>query len=391
MLLLVQAVAVALGALPVYRLGRKHLGSERAALLRARLPAHAGGRLDDAERVPSGRARDAVPALRGLVSRRGPAGRVRRFAALAVATKEHVGLAVALLGVWHALWHRRRRAGLVIAAAGVAVSALAVAVVIPHYRPAGGPGFYGRFDAIGGSPADIARTAVTDPLAIWPRRPRAATAATSSTSCPARRPRPARAARAARRPARARAEPALGHRNADVDSIFSTRRRRSPGSSAFRARRGPPRTAAPACPRSALAAGGRGCNRGETTCSDGSRRPAPSPAETARRPGRTCRGCARARPGCGAGAEVAPDGAVVTASNSLGGHLSERRGSSASRSWRTPSGLPWTETAVRATRTGSVPRASLRGCDRARSGRQSQLGAGAPARRRAPLPPPLVS
>jgi uncharacterized membrane protein len=84
-----------------------------------------------------------------------------------MATKEHVGLAVAGMGVWYALSRRRRsRPGLAIAAAGVAVTALAVAVVVPHFRPDGGSSFYGRFEAIGGSPGGIAETALTDPLKV---------------------------------------------------------------------------------------------------------------------------------------------------------------------------------------------------------------------------------
>ena len=78
MLLVTQAVAVALGALPVYWLARKHLGSERAgvgfALAYLALPADP---VADAERVPPGRARLPSAAVRDLVPRRGPPAPVR--------------------------------------------------------------------------------------------------------------------------------------------------------------------------------------------------------------------------------------------------------------------------------------------------------------------------
>jgi uncharacterized membrane protein len=87
-------------------------------------------------------------------------------AGLALTTKEHAGLAVAGLGLWHVVARRRLWPGTAIASAGVAVSALAVGLVIPHFRPEGGEGFYGRFEEVGGSPGGIARTTVTDPLTL---------------------------------------------------------------------------------------------------------------------------------------------------------------------------------------------------------------------------------
>jgi uncharacterized membrane protein len=48
----------------------------------------------------------------------------------------------------------------------VLVSALAIAVVIPHYNAGADSAFYGRYDAIGGSAGGIAKTAVTHPWRI---------------------------------------------------------------------------------------------------------------------------------------------------------------------------------------------------------------------------------
>jgi uncharacterized membrane protein len=66
------------------------------------------------------------------------------FAAAAMATKEHVGLAVAAMGVWYAIRHRPR-AGLAIAFAGGAIALVAALVVVPHFAPEGSA-FAGRYD-----------------------------------------------------------------------------------------------------------------------------------------------------------------------------------------------------------------------------------------------------
>jgi uncharacterized membrane protein len=73
---------------------------------------------------------------------------------------------VAAMGLWYALRPSGRRAGLAVAAAGTAVSLLAVTVVVPHFAPGGGSPFEGRYRAVGGTPQGIAETAVTDPGAI---------------------------------------------------------------------------------------------------------------------------------------------------------------------------------------------------------------------------------
>ena len=45
---------------------------------------------------------------------------------------------VAMLGIWHAVAHGRRRAGAVIAIAGAVVAVVATAVIVPHYAAGGG-------------------------------------------------------------------------------------------------------------------------------------------------------------------------------------------------------------------------------------------------------------
>jgi uncharacterized membrane protein len=80
-------------------------------------------------------------------------------------TKEEVGLVVAGMGVWYAV-ERRPRGGAAIAGAGLLVSAIAVAVVVPHFNSGAESSFYGRYDAIGGSAGGIAKTAVTHPWTL---------------------------------------------------------------------------------------------------------------------------------------------------------------------------------------------------------------------------------
>jgi len=167
MLLVAQALAVATGAIPVYLLARKHLRSDWAAagfgLAYLLHPATQWLVLDDFHPVAL-----ATPLLLWgfwfLDSDRLVAFGV--VAALACLTKEQIGLVVAVIGLWYALRPGRRRAGLAIAVAGTVVSLVAVAVVVPHFAPGGGSPFESRYDAVGGSPGGIARTTLTDPGAI---------------------------------------------------------------------------------------------------------------------------------------------------------------------------------------------------------------------------------
>ena len=166
MLLVVQAVVVALGALPVFWLANKHLRSERAALGFALVyllyPATQWLTLNEFHPVAL-----ATPFLLFAFwyldeDRLVP---FAIFAVLAMTTKEEIGFVVAGMGIWYAI-RRRTRAGAIVAVAGVLVSALAIAVVIPHYNAGADSAFYGRYDAIGGSAGGIAKTAVTHPWRI---------------------------------------------------------------------------------------------------------------------------------------------------------------------------------------------------------------------------------
>jgi uncharacterized membrane protein len=167
MLLTVQAIAIALGALPVFWLARKHLDGERVALgfalayllypatqwvtlsefhpvaLACPLLLYAFWYLDEDRLVP-----------------------FALFALLAATTKEEVPLVVAGLGAWYAFTRRRWAIGGTVAALGIAGTAVAVGVVLPHFNDGSEPSFYGRYEEVGGSAAGMAETLLTDPLTV---------------------------------------------------------------------------------------------------------------------------------------------------------------------------------------------------------------------------------
>ncbi len=167
LLLVTQSLLLALGALPVFWLARKHLGSERTALGFALAyllyPATQWVALAEFHPVAL-----ACPFLLFAFwyldeDRLVP---FALFAVLAGTTKEEVPLAVAGLGLWYAFARKHRAVGAAIAVAGVAASALAVGVVIPHFNEGEPSDFYGRYDEVGGSALGILETAVTDPLKV---------------------------------------------------------------------------------------------------------------------------------------------------------------------------------------------------------------------------------
>jgi uncharacterized membrane protein len=167
LLLVTQALAVATGAWPVFLLARKHLESSRAALgfALAYLLYPATGWLTLNEFHPVALATPLLLFAFWYLDN----DRLLPFALFAVAAaacKEEIGLVVAGFGLWYALAKRRRVEGAAIAVLGVAWSAIAIAVVIPHFHTAGESDFYGRYSEVGGSAAGIVKTTFTDPLRI---------------------------------------------------------------------------------------------------------------------------------------------------------------------------------------------------------------------------------
>jgi uncharacterized membrane protein len=166
-LLVSQAVAIALGALPVFWLARKHLGGERVALAFALAylvyPPTQWLTLNEFHPVAL-----ACPLLLFAIWFLDE-GRLVPFAlcaAVAAVTKEEVALVVAGLGIWYALAHGRRWTGAAVTVAGIAVALVAIEVVIPHFNRAGTSSFFTRYSEVGSTPGGIVHTAVTDPWKI---------------------------------------------------------------------------------------------------------------------------------------------------------------------------------------------------------------------------------
>ncbi len=193
LLLVVQAVAVATGALPVFWLGRKHLDSPPAAAALALayllLPPVQWLTVSDFHPVAL-----ACPLLLfawwHLDERR-----LWRFALLAgaaLATKEHVGLALAGLGVWYAVRHRAPRAGAAIALGAGLAALVAALVVVPHFATAGVSAFESRYDdpSLGGRDLGylaklllpLALLPLAAPLALLPALPELGLNVLSSTA-----------------------------------------------------------------------------------------------------------------------------------------------------------------------------------------------------------------
>jgi uncharacterized membrane protein len=166
-LVIVQAIAVALGAVPVFWLARKHLGDERAALGFALAyllyPATQWLVLNEFHPVAL-----ACPLLLFALWYLDE-DRLLPFAAcsvVAATTKEEVALVVAGLGVWYAVSRRRWWTGGTIAIVGTAVALAAIEVIVPHFNPHGRSSFYGRYREVGGSPGGLVRAIFTDPLKV---------------------------------------------------------------------------------------------------------------------------------------------------------------------------------------------------------------------------------
>jgi uncharacterized membrane protein len=162
-LALAQIVVVSLGALPVFWLGRRHLGSESAAgLLALGYLAYPWTSTSAAASIHP--VTFAIPLYLFCIwfldtDRLAP---FALCAALAMSTGELMGLPIAALGVWFALARGRRLAGAVIALAGVAWLFVAVYLIVPA-TASGESIFFGFYDEVGGSPAGVVRMLFTHP------------------------------------------------------------------------------------------------------------------------------------------------------------------------------------------------------------------------------------
>ncbi len=164
-LIAAQIVACALSAFPLYWLARRHVAESVACILTLAYlsyPWLAWAALDAIHPATL-----AIP-LFLLAVYYLDSDRLVPFAIIASAAAlagELVGLAIASLGLWYWLSKGRRRAGLTIAACGVAWTTICLEIIIPHYS-GGESQYYDLYTAVGGSPLGVIGTAATDPGAL---------------------------------------------------------------------------------------------------------------------------------------------------------------------------------------------------------------------------------
>jgi hypothetical protein len=159
-LLVVQAVAVSLGALPVFWLVRKHLGSEKAAtafaLAYLAYPATQWNALDP--NLGFHPVSLALPlllyALWWLDEERWMPFAIA--AVLAAASNEQVP-------VWYGVTRKRPVFGASLFATGLALTVVDF-LIVPHFSTSGTNPFAGRYTAVGGTAGGIVKTLLLHPL-----------------------------------------------------------------------------------------------------------------------------------------------------------------------------------------------------------------------------------
>lgn len=167
---IVQALAVASGALPVFWLARKHLQSSTAGANFAFAYLLYPATQFNAFTISSGfhSVSVAVPAVLYAVWFLDE-DRLVAFsgvALLAASTKEEIALAVGCLGIWYGVRTGRWIFGISVFAVGLALTLFDFLWVIPHFSPSGANPFAGRYAAVGGTPRGMVHKLFTDPMAF---------------------------------------------------------------------------------------------------------------------------------------------------------------------------------------------------------------------------------
>jgi len=163
-----QSLVLALGALPIFLLARKRLESELAgvtfALVYLLFPALEAANMFDFHAVALAACFLAYAFYFVVHDRYLP------FALCAVLTmscKEEMPLIVFLMGLYIAIFRRRRWVGVATMAVSVGWFLLANLVIIPHYSPIGKNIHYERYGYLGEDLSDMLRTMITRPGMVW--------------------------------------------------------------------------------------------------------------------------------------------------------------------------------------------------------------------------------
>ncbi len=192
-LLVLQAVAVALGALPAYWLTRDEVARRGAgaggqvqggtgglaspapeiaglavALVYLLFPALVAANLTEFHAAPL----VVAPMLLALYyARQGRYGRMWLWALVVMAVKEEMPLLTLMLGLWLVVFRRQWRHGLALAAVSLAWFGVATFWIVPHFAPlkygVEESVYFQRYRELGDSPWAVARTLVTQPGRVW--------------------------------------------------------------------------------------------------------------------------------------------------------------------------------------------------------------------------------
>jgi uncharacterized membrane protein len=156
MLLVVQAIGVAVGAFPAFWLGRRWLGDDRLAAAAAGIyllyPPLQYATLFDFHPVTL-----AAPLLLFCIwaAEEGRWWTLGVCAALAALSQEQVGLALVVLAVWLAARHpERRQAALALGAGALAWVIVCFTIIIPSFAISGLNPHARRYDSLGSGPVD---------------------------------------------------------------------------------------------------------------------------------------------------------------------------------------------------------------------------------------------
>ncbi len=163
-ILILQTVAIALGALPVFWLARDELESDGAGLVFAAVyllfPALQAANLTEFHAVPLAVA-PLLFAFHYTKERDRP--KAWLFAVLAMSTKEEITLLVFMLGLYTLLVHKERLMGGLLALVSLAWFGIATFVVIPHFSTAAETIYTQRYTSLGGNFKGIVLTLLTKP------------------------------------------------------------------------------------------------------------------------------------------------------------------------------------------------------------------------------------
>ena len=166
-LLWIQTIGLALGAVPLYRFAQRRLSSSGVALALAAayLVYPAVGFINRFDFHPEALAITAfLFAFEALD--RDDLKAASLWLLVPLLAKENLGFSVALFGLYAAIVYRRKRFGLFWAAVGVAVSSLTMFWLIPTLRQ-GPSDTLARYGWLGETPAEILRTLITRPGYVW--------------------------------------------------------------------------------------------------------------------------------------------------------------------------------------------------------------------------------